>query len=458
MCGSKKNQRGYKEHIKKVYLESEKARIPDTMDVISKYKQIPQLRADGKVEREKIKSIRVRCKMVQDQMEKPKSELYVLIANKGYLSNKRSVSTEKDEKLKLYREIREHTEKIKVLKGQMETLKESFLVLEEEKNDHRCILAEIVRTISRIEGSNGDESSLEKKEKKRYIFPCPLKNCRGLVESKSFKCEICGAQTCRMCRMYKEMVEKHVCDKDDLESVKLIREDTKPCPKCTTPIYKIDGCDQMFCPTCKSGFSWKTGKLEKGKMHNPHWYEWMRSNGKEINRDPGDIPCGGVPRLYRIMSHDLNRINGNAANMEIVTVGDLSESYKNLRIKYLTGELTEIRWEQQIYNRKRLDEREEILVEMWRLLANVAADVFRKLEKEMMEKGGEWHRNKRAHVVERSCLNKLEKIRLWGNNLILEEMSIIGFKKPSLLDKTWHLTRCDYVSYKNDDEEIIVID
>jgi hypothetical protein len=45
-------------------------------------------------------------------------------------------------------------------------------------------------------------------------------------------------------------------------------------------------CDQIWCSLCQTAFSWKTGIIEVGRIHNPHYYEFLRKqNNGEIPRE-----------------------------------------------------------------------------------------------------------------------------------------------------------------------------
>ena len=67
------------------------------------------------------------------------------------------------------------------------------------------------------------------------------------------KISMCEAHVCKYCFEIKEIAEflgetktqkgvykyNHECNKDSIESFKLIKKETKPCPNCSTRISKI---------------------------------------------------------------------------------------------------------------------------------------------------------------------------------------------------------------------------
>jgi hypothetical protein len=146
---------------------------------------------------------------------------------------------------------------------------------------------------SLLYGDNDSSTSNAKEDKNHFVRQCPANGCRGFL-STQWKCGICEQWTCPECHELKGPNRdcEHKCDPNNIETAKLLAKDSKPCPKCQSLIFKISGCDQMWCTQCHTAFSWKTGKLEKN-IHNPHYYEWQRKNGAgAAPRNPGDIECG----------------------------------------------------------------------------------------------------------------------------------------------------------------------
>ena len=164
------------------------------------------------------------------------------------------------------------------------------------------------------------------KEKKAFIKKCPGDNCNGFLSS-GYKCAVCDARVCSKCHVImgynSECKNDHECDPDTVAAVELIKQETKPCPQCGVPIFKISGCDQMWCTQCNIAFSWRTGLKVNGVIHNPHYYEYMRQNGGEnAVQNPGAVRCGGIP-TYRAL-----------ANIIRIVMGVFGEQYK-MKDQYL---------------------------------------------------------------------------------------------------------------------------
>ena len=141
---------------------------------------------------------------------------------------------------------------------------------------------------------------------------CPDENCRGFL-STQWKCGLCEKWACHECHVIKGNTRDadHTCDPDTLATAQLLSKDTKPCPKCSTPIHKIEGCDQMWCTQCHTGFSWKRGTIEN-RVHNPHYYEWQRQNGGgRAPRNVGDFECGrdiADRNTHRFLTQNLGKL------------------------------------------------------------------------------------------------------------------------------------------------------
>jgi hypothetical protein len=267
-------------------------------------------------------------------------------------------------RLKLFQEIQEQTEKLRLLQQEYE--KENLLAAR---------LRHGMDTSTDASGSG---------ERRAFVMQCPATGCRGFL-STAYKCGICDIYVCPDCREIKGLVKdaEHRCDPNTVETIRAMKKDTRPCPECGTNIFKIEGCDQMFCTHCNTPFSWATGKkVTNGIIHNPHYYEFLRAaNGGVMPRNPGDIPCGAaLPTPWTFDRFILREfsIGGNSTSqwlyqslgrithiqhVEIHAVTNRAEDTDNTEnnVRYLQGELTQDRWKQLLQQReKRRMKRDEI--------------------------------------------------------------------------------------------------
>lgn len=166
-------------------------------------------------------------------------------------------------------------------------------------SNHRKV--NIIR--SRINSGNIESQAKATEVQQKFVRKCIKDGCRGWL-STGWKCDICDTKVCSDCYQIKSSAD-HECKKEDKETADYIRKNAKNCPKCGEMIEKKDGCDQMFCTSCHTAFSWKTLEIVKGAIHNPHYFAWRQATGAQ-ERTVGDMQCGGVP--------DINNFN-NYSNM-----------------------------------------------------------------------------------------------------------------------------------------------
>lgn len=242
-------------------------------------------------------------------------------------------------------------------------------------------------------------------QRRSFIRACPVEECRGFL-STQWKCATCERWACPECHVSigPEKTVEHMCDPNDVATARLLKRDTKPCPKCAVLIYKVDGCDQMWCTQCHVAFSWGTGRIETGQIHNPEYYRWLRSRSAdgEIPRNPLDRPlCGGnddaLPGFWAVeralrqyginTSHPLYTVivnyHRNVRHVQCVEMRrqyvdpDIEVANRDLRLRYLLHHIDGPAWKRQLAIREKARNKRIELRQIYEMWCAVVTDCLR---------------------------------------------------------------------------------
>ena len=250
---------------------------------------------------------------------------------------------------------------------------------------------------------------------------CPGDGCLGFIPQSgpgSGFCGLCSMRVCKDCNKALEsqdMVHAHAatgCNADDKAAWALIVKTSVMCPKCGTPIQKVDGCNQMWCtvPGCNTAFDWSTGRVVNGPVHNPHYHEWLRQG----NRMPeqANVDCQGLPRdrfnhhrlewIYAVL--DPGYIHGSleaqhAYRITCQWLQAIPESldvmvrnepytpqiYEDLRIAYLQQRITKEKWASKLSHRETLRIKSSRLAALHSMFQNACVDLFTNLFDELVQ-------------------------------------------------------------------------
>lgn len=193
------------------------------------------------------------------------------------------------------------------------------------------------------------------------IAKCRVEGCRGFV-NRGHVCGICETVVCKECLTPHEegTGEGHECKREDIELANILRKDSKACPSCFTPIIKAGGCDQMFCTSCNTAFSWVTGKIETGPVHNPHYYDWLFKRGAATDADAGGregVCDGQLPPLAGIQDHRMRSLHRHILHVRHVVLPEYAEDRVrdniDLRIRFILDEITEEEWKSVLLYREK---------------------------------------------------------------------------------------------------------
>jgi hypothetical protein len=349
------------------------------------------------------------------------------------------IAIERRDAAKIEREI----QKIVVGRVHMDTYCDAYLETELEKvrKEHawKCLMNEIRIKERRLNRSQNSGST----ERAHFVRNCPMEDCRGFL-STAWKCGLCRTNVCSKCHEPKlegtneieETKEEvtnegeevqgttegttegtieenprrprgHVCDPNNVETANLLKKDSKPCPKCACLIFKISGCDQMFCTQCHTAFSWRTGAIETRVIHNPHYYQYLRDQSAtgEIPRNPLDNPCADIlpdgnvfitnvmiyidVKLRKLPPFFIDGIAYKTQDIirnEMLICNHISAYHLNerpgvntnldLRIKYMMHIITEDAYKQQLLIREKKEEKTREFEMIFRTYVTAARDII----------------------------------------------------------------------------------
>ena len=290
------------------------------------------------------------------------------------------------------------------------------------------------------------ENKKDIEQRARFVRQCPMENCKGFL-STAWKCGLCKTRVCSHCHEPKigdtnteqeqpnqeekqeqdpnaeqeqqEQQEQdpnqhqlHVCNPDNVETARLLKKDSKPCPKCACMIFKISGCDQMFCTQCHTAFSWISGRIETRIIHNPHYFQYLReqANGEEIPRNPLDNPCAEIlpdgvafngqmihyiqTSLYNIPPFKIQNENGQELAIKMSKALDeimrlcnhiVANNYRelpnmnenlDLRIQYMLNDITTEKYKQLLQSREKQNEKNHEFDMIFRTYVTAARDII----------------------------------------------------------------------------------
>jgi hypothetical protein len=509
----------YKSFLKNIYAEKEKAKIPETIIYIEEYTKKEKTR----------KKIMELMKVVSNDIEYNKKQKLVskeLREVLGFIIDKYKTMYPQEElfSYRIFLEIFRNYPNLN-----LDTLERyhygvpdnliPFFTEEFEKTPRNVKIMNIIKNIKASEEyKRGEEiekqiqqlrnklwprNSKEKIQDKlptiQFIQGCPFDDCRGLIDSKKFKCSICSGKICKKCRISisrDNLVEKtedkpqkyrHVCKPEDIESVKLIKQDSKVCPKCSTNIFRISGCTQIWCTQCHIAFDWNTGKIETGTIHNPHYIEFIKNRGMTIhdNNECGDdiphqiciydrlatphfiekkLPLTYILIDYHVISMIRYLIRDSLPQFIRMCDRRISEDYedpqsfafrlRNYRVKYIQNKITEKEWKKRVYEIYKQIELEKFYIEVFNSLRMVLMESYKKL---YIDLGEPQHSisNKKLYdkyVEEKTnvhdiFINYVEDARNYFNETIILEHSLYSSTMDFMfIGPRWDIMK--YIDYK----------
>ena len=334
----------------------------------------------------------------------PQHHLYVHLLNKTYFTHRQTVLLNREKSfLPTYQIVAERELKARDMTKEDGALMKQYRDIETEMNKKLLVIQQqrnqLFRRIRNIrEGrEEGAEGPAKATVVTKFIRRCTVPECNGFLSS-AWKCGLCNTWACPDCFEIKGLDRDiaHTCSADALATATMIRKDTKPCPSCGEMISKIDGCDQMWCVSCHTPFSWTSGQaIKTGIVHNPHYFQWLAKGGQHAPQNPGFIPCGGLPNAYHVQGCLRNATKDDRKEiLEILRicthVMDVERhryerhldpiNNQDMGVQYLLKERTEEDWKKHLARVERDRQKSNEIRDILDAFNGAAIDLFRRID------------------------------------------------------------------------------
>jgi ribosomal protein S27AE len=248
-------------------------------------------------------------------------------------------------------------------------------------------------------------------QRSKFVRACPSETCRGFLSSQ-WKCGICENWTCPECHVLKGKTRngQHVCDPNNIATAILLDSDTKQCPNCGFGIFKIEGCDQLWCTQCHTAFSWRTGQIEHNSIHNPHYYEWLRMNGNNIPININNNNCertltDNIPRIIEYLidetenidlvtkfrtSNKIYKITRNIIHLRTIEFPRYTNNadtqqriHQDLRIKYMLNKIDENNFKTQLQRINKKQEKNQEILNILEMTYYAVTDIIYRIQHQL---------------------------------------------------------------------------
>ena len=197
-----------------------------------------------------------------------------------------------------------------------------------------------------------------------YQFHCPVSECKGYINS-NLQCGLCKCHVCNDCHVVIKDTT-HVCVQETIDSIKSIQSNTKPCPGCQVPIHKESGCDQMWCIHCHVWFKWSTLEIERGILHNPHYFEYLSQHKGSCHEKMRPLQNYDLPRIESLLFEKIKDVHlAKNIYLCVQSIIKLRETqypeiprqneytHQDLRIRFMMNELGEEEYKSLLYRRSK---------------------------------------------------------------------------------------------------------